>query len=873
MIGKTVSHYRITGTLGGGGMGIVYKAVDTKLGRPVALKFLPPELTRDPDAKRRFVHEAKSASALQHHNICTIHEIDETPDGHVFISMDCYEGETLRQKIARGPLPVKEAVGVACQVAEGLAKAHEAGMVHRDIKPANIVLTNDGIVKILDFGLAKLAGQTRVTKTGTTVGTVAYMSPEQAKGGDIDHRSDIYSLGTVLYEMLTGEVPFSGDHEAAVLYGITHNDPEPLDTRRTDLPEQLQQIVHTALRKEPGERYQNVSEMAADLRRFAGGESTVRGQRSPKGHGRRRIAATGAFLILAVLTGHFIYSHFLRPGVPEPEDGMTTIAVLPFENLGPPEDDYFADGMTEEITARLAGIQELGVIARTSAVQYKNTEKSIEQIGEELGVDYIIEGTVRWQKGENQTSRVRVTPQLIRVVDGTHVWADVYDDALVEIFKIQTDVAKRVVEALNIRLLKHEQDCLTAQPTENVEALDYFMRGNEYFVQRHLEPARRMRTAIQFYERAIAIDSEFASAYAMLAWVYTELYCHREPIEEYKQGAAAAIETAKSLRPTAFDVRLVSGVVDYHFLRYDKAIGELTSLIELHPNNAALLAELAYAHSRKGNWEESIELLSRAVKLDPRSNTTAYELAFRLRLVRRFEEAEVYYDRSIELTPETDLVHIEKALMHLSMTGNAKAARRILDEAANVVEPSSRFDLAREYFDLCAGNYPKSPEECFKIPHAPDRLHWYLSSPDLWGAVLELMGESEQATRYYQLVIDTIENDTQQSVFGFHESMLGIAYAGLGRTDDALAKGRQAVEEASMSAWMKPLSLGFLARIYVITGEYDEAVALLERLLKEPGEMSVPILKCDPRWAALRDHPGFQRMLAQHESTDSRIAD
>jgi len=249
MIGQTISHYRILEKLGEGGMGVVYKAEDTKLKRTVALKFLPPELTRDKSAKTRFIHEAQAASALQHHNICAIHEIDETKDGRLFICMDCYDGETLKDRIARGPLTIEEAVDIASQVAAGLSKAHEAGMVHRDVKPANIMVTRDGVVKLLDFGLAKLAGQTKVTRTGTTVGTVAYMSPEQAGGKEIDARSDLFSLGAVLYEMLTGTVPFPGDHEAAVLYGIIHAEPDPPASRRREVPEALDGIVMMALQK------------------------------------------------------------------------------------------------------------------------------------------------------------------------------------------------------------------------------------------------------------------------------------------------------------------------------------------------------------------------------------------------------------------------------------------------------------------------------------------------------------------------------------------------------------------------------------------------------------------------------------------------
>jgi formylglycine-generating enzyme required for sulfatase activity/cephalosporin-C deacetylase-like acetyl esterase len=282
MIGKTISHYRIIEKLGGGGMGVVYRAEDIRLKRIVALKFLPPELTRDEEAKKRFIHEAQAASALQHRNICTIHEIDETPDGQMFICMDCYDGETLKQKIVRGRVPVREAVDIAVQTAEGLAKAHEAGMVHRDIKPANIIVTKEGEVKILDFGLAKLAGQTRVTRTGTTLGTVAYMSPEQAMGGVVDARSDIFSLGAILYEMLAGEVPFPGEHEAAILYGIVHSEPEPVARDRSDVPDELRRIVGRMLSKDVDARYGSARELVEDLESLRGADARRAGSGSPR---------------------------------------------------------------------------------------------------------------------------------------------------------------------------------------------------------------------------------------------------------------------------------------------------------------------------------------------------------------------------------------------------------------------------------------------------------------------------------------------------------------------------------------------------------------------------------------------------------------
>jgi len=301
VIGRTVSHYKILEKLGGGGMGVVYRAEDIKLRRPVALKFLPQELTRDEEAKRRFIHEAQAASALQHRNICTIHEIDETPDGQIFICMDCYDGKTLKEKIARGRVPVEEAVDIAIQMAEGLAKAHEAGMVHRDVKPANIIVTKDGEVKILDFGLAKLAGQTKVTRTGTTLGTVAYMSPEQARGEDVDARSDIFSLGAVLYEMLAGEVPFPGEHEAAVLYGIVHSEPEPVAGRRSDVSEELQRIISTTLAKDVDARYQRARDLIKDLEDLRGGEAGQAGSGSLMQFiGRPKVLAIGLSILVVV---------------------------------------------------------------------------------------------------------------------------------------------------------------------------------------------------------------------------------------------------------------------------------------------------------------------------------------------------------------------------------------------------------------------------------------------------------------------------------------------------------------------------------------------------------------------------------------------
>jgi len=357
VVGKTVSHYKILEKLGQGGMGVVYKAEDTRLDRPVALKFLPPHLTCNPEAKQRFIHEAKAASALQHNSICTVHDIDDTPEGELFIVMDYYEGETLQHRIEQGSLKITEAVDLALQVAQGLSEAHKRGIIHRDIKPANILVTRSGVVKILDFGLAKLSGRTMLTRSGSTLGTAAYMSPEQARGDVVDHRTDIWALGVVLYEMIAGQRPFRSDHEQALVYLIMNEEPESL---LKICPEAtgLAQIVSQALVKNPADRYQSMERFREDLVSVAGG---------------------------------------LRPLKAGVRLASVKLAVLPLVNLtGNPEQEYLSDGLTQEMIARLGRIdpQSLSVIARTSVMRYKKTDTPIDQIGRELQVDYVLEGSV-----------------------------------------------------------------------------------------------------------------------------------------------------------------------------------------------------------------------------------------------------------------------------------------------------------------------------------------------------------------------------------------------------------------------------------------------------------------------------------------------
>jgi serine/threonine protein kinase len=454
MIGQTISHYRILEKLGEGGMGILYKAEDTKLKRIVALKFLPPDITKNIEAKERFMHEAQAASALNHPNICNIHTIEEV-EGQQFIDMEFVEGETLKESIViglpanlsakvlqsrtsagvpqngaqAGHLSLEKCLSIAIQIGEGLNAAHKKNIIHRDIKPDNIMITDEGLVKIMDFGLAKLKGTSKLTKTHSTLGTLPYMSPEQVRGEEVDQRTDIFSFGAVLYEMITSHRPFGGEHEAAIIYSLANETPEPLARYKTNVPDELQRIVDKALSKDRGERYQHVDDMISDLRRV---QHTISGGiPSPIKKSKVQWIVVAIVLIL-VAVGIYL---FYPKSVPTPMSSKS-VAVLPFKNLSDSkEDEYFSDGITDDIIAQLSKISDLKVISRTSVMQYKGISKNIRDIGKELDVATVLEGSVR--RSGNQ---IRIVAQLIDAHNEGHLWADTYDKEMTQIFAIQSDV-------------------------------------------------------------------------------------------------------------------------------------------------------------------------------------------------------------------------------------------------------------------------------------------------------------------------------------------------------------------------------------------------------------------------------------------------
>ena len=616
MIGKTISHYKILEELGRGGMGVVYKAEDTKLKRTVALKFLPPELIRDPEAKKRFIHEAQAAAALSHPNICTVHEIDEY-EGTSFIAMEYIEGQSLKEKVESGPLKVEQAVDIAIEVAEGLQEAHGKGIVHRDIKSANIMVTTKGQAKITDFGLAKLAGRTHLTQSGTTIGTPAYMSPEQTRGEVVDQRTDIWSLGVVMYEMVTGQLPFKGDYEQAVIYSILNEEPQPPTALRSDLPEELEHIIVKALAKDPDKRYRKVEELLQTLRNL---KKKVKFQNS--------VEET------------------------EMEEPTPSIAVLPFTNISAdPEQEYFCDGMAEEIINALTQIDGLRVVARTSAFAFKGKNVDIREIGRVLNVSTILEGSVR--KAGN---RVRITAQLINVADGYHLWSEKYDRNLEDIFAVQDEISLKITQELKGQLFGEEKDKLVRKPVEDLEAYQLLLKGR-YFANRMTR--KDIETAIKYYQKALDRLPDFADAYAAISAAHTvqSMLGYTSGKKSWEYARQAALQ-ALNLDRKQVDAHMTLGLVKlYQDWDWQGAQKEFQIAHQLNPQNVTVHTFLALYNLVLGKMETALQEARLALELDPISPRTNITLAVHLIRADKLEEAKEQIAKIMELVPDHPFAH------------------------------------------------------------------------------------------------------------------------------------------------------------------------------------------------------------------------
>jgi eukaryotic-like serine/threonine-protein kinase len=655
MIGQSISHYKILEKLGEGGMGVVYKAHDTKLDRTVALKFLPVHLSASESEKKRFIREARSASALDHPNICTIFEIHETPDGEIVIVMPAYEGMTLNKKIEQGPLSIEEAIDLTVQIASGLQAAHEKEIIHRDLKCSNLFITQKGRVKIIDFGLASKSGLSQLTKTGSTPGTVPYMSPEQARGEKLDKRTDIWSLGIILYEMITGRHPFQSDYPEAMVYSILNEEPEPPTSVRSNVPLELERIVNKALQKDRKFRYQSIDELLVDLKTV---ERVMNSDR-PKGRVptsmNKRIAGALHFKIgFGIVIGIVILISSVQFYQKSPVSEIRSIAVLPLANLsGDSEQEYFSDGMTEALITDLAGITALRVISRTSMMQYKGISKSLAEIARELDVDAIIEGTVM-----RSGLQVRITAQLIDARTEKHLWANSYTRDLQDILLLQSEVARAIADEIKITLTPQEQAHLTGTVTRivNTDAYEANLKGRYFWNQRNPESLMR---AIHFYEQAIAIDPEYADAYRGLGSTYMILGVFYASPEENFPKARAYIEKALQLDGNVLGGNLGLGAYNLIY-KWDWPAADryLSREVELHPafdhvNNVRgiYLASL-------GRYDEAIVEFQKALRVDPLSLIINADFGNAYYMMRRYDEAIVQCQWTMDINPDFILTYI-----------------------------------------------------------------------------------------------------------------------------------------------------------------------------------------------------------------------
>jgi len=860
--GTMVSHYRIIEKIGAGGMGEVYVAEDTELNRKVALKFLPPYLCQDEDCRVRFKREAQAAAKLDHPNVITIYEVSEY-QGRPYFAMQLIEGQSLRELSKDRELSIDRIIELAIQICEGLRAAHEKRVIHRDIKPSNIVVDAYGRPKILDFGLAVVQGGEHLTKTGSTLGTVRYMSPEQVQGKEVDQRSDLFSLGIVLYEMISGRTPFERDNEAATLKAITQDNPEPLARYKSDIPDELQRTVSKLLEKDTSMRYQSAAGVISDLKRLiAPTQSSI--AVSPVRRPTRWpwwVGVVVAVAIIAVLA----WQSFRPAQEGGRSEGKKMLAVLPFENLGSPEDEYFADGITDEITAKLATIRGLGVISRTSAMRYKNSDKSLPEIAKELGVGYILEGTIRWDKG-GDTNRVRILPQLIRVSDDTHLWADTYERALTQIFSVQADIAAQIAEALDITLLASEQSTLESKPTDNMEAYGLYLRGLEYLGRSW--DRENYQIAQDMFSLAIELDSNFASAYANLSRAHIVQYWYYDVTEERLAQARRAVDKALQLEPDNSMAHLALAQYYYQGKReYDRALAELETAAEIAPSNAEAYEFIGYVKRRQGKFNEAIDYLLKTTELDPRSQRAFTNLGLTYLHIQEYENCEKAYDRVISISPELTITYSRKAYLYVGWKGDIEKARRTLETATRASD-RERLAFWQTTYDIYARDYQTAFDRLsgMAVPSSVDSADFY----GRMGYIYLLMGNSDLSNVYYDSARVILEGRTsfvQTPEASGRTSLLGIIYGRLGQKDKAIHYGKLGVEQLPMSidAYASNDRLLDLARIYIIVGEYDLAIDGLENLFSISSELSVPLLKIDPFYDPLRDHPRFQALLEKYE--------
>ena len=853
-------------------MATVFLAQDLKHKRPVALKVLHPELGHALGPER-FRREVELAARLQHPHILTVFDSGEAA-GQLWFTMPFVEGEGLRDRLTRDrQLPVEDAVRIATEVARALDYAHQHGVVHRDIKPENILLTRDGYTLVADFGIARAlqsgGDEGGLTETGMAVGTPAYMSPEQAAGERaLDARTDVYSLGSVLYEMLAGEPPFTGPTVQAIIGKRLRGDVPDVRAARPAVSRMLGDVVRKALAPVPADRYATAGDFAKALSdtitaSLTAARPSATSERPVVAAPRRRIPTGLALLVLGFLVGVGVLFAWRRGSHSAGVGGPKVIAVLPFENQGDTAQAYFADGITDEVRAKLSALPGLQVIASSSTDEYRSGGKPLTQVGDELGANYLLVAKVRWARGADGTQQVRVSPELVALAGGksTLQWKQTFDATLTSVFEVQASIAGQVAEALDIALTDSASKHLAAQPTANLPAYEAYLRGEQAFAD--LTPTGQRR-AQSYYRQALALDSTFAPAWAQLSRTLITLYNGFTPSRALAAEAQAAADRALALDPAVVEGHLARASFAQNVLRDDpQAEAAIRAGLAVAPNEPRLLSRLALALEARGQLDSALAFNERAVRLDPRAPLLRRELSRELRALRRLPES-LREARQATALGRGNIRYSQNEALTLLAMGDLPGARATVTAAQRASEPSRVVSYYATYSDLFWVLGDADQQLLLTLTPTDfddERGDWALALAETWW----LRGDRARARAYADTAAVTYGAFVAQTPLPAIQVLHGMALAYAGRGAEAVRAADAAL--AGLTPGERVSNRGgynrhVRARLFLVLGQPERAVDELEAMLKVFYDVTPAWLRIDPNFAALKGNPRFERLLA-----------